>query len=104
MSEANPAGKTYGEADPELTATVTGLIGEDTVKYTVTRAAGEDAGEYAVTAAGENARLNGVANAEYFCGDAATAFERFSAKEKAFSRFFSVSPIYLSTILDILTW
>ena len=45
--------KEYGAADPELTATVAGLVGEDKIAYTLTRAEGEDAGEYAITASGE---------------------------------------------------
>ena len=36
----------------EYTATVTGLVGEDTIEYTVSRAAGEDVGEYTITPAG----------------------------------------------------
>ena len=44
--------KMYGTADPELTATVTGLVGDDTVAYTVARAAGENAGSYAITPTG----------------------------------------------------
>ncbi|MBR2539540.1 MAG: Ig-like domain-containing protein [Mogibacterium sp.] len=43
-------GKTFGEPDPELTADVTGTIGEDTVSYTVQRAAGESAGTYEIMA------------------------------------------------------
>ena len=31
----------FGEKDPELTATVAGTLGEDTVKYDVVREAGE---------------------------------------------------------------
>lgn len=42
--------KVYGEKDPELTATVTGLIGSDKLNYTLSRTAGEDAGEYTITA------------------------------------------------------
>ncbi|MBQ1438839.1 MAG: InlB B-repeat-containing protein, partial [Solobacterium sp.] len=44
--------KVVGGADPALTATVTGLIGEDTITYTLARAAGETAGTYAITATG----------------------------------------------------
>lgn len=50
--------KTYGQADPALTATVEGLLGSDTVAYELTRESGEDAGEYAITAAGEAAQGN----------------------------------------------
>ena len=52
--------KTYGEADPELTATVEGTLGEDKdkIEYTVTRAEGEDVGKYAITASGEKEQGN----------------------------------------------
>ncbi len=50
--------KTYGEADPELTATVEGLIGEDTITYSVSRAEGSNAGEYAITPSGDAAQGN----------------------------------------------
>ncbi len=45
--------KAYGEADPELTATVEGTIASDTVAYELTRVAGEKPGSYKITAAGE---------------------------------------------------
>ena len=45
--------KVYGDADPELTATVTGLVGTDAITYTLSRAEGEDVGDYAITPAGE---------------------------------------------------
>ena len=50
--------KEYGAADPELTATVAGLIGEDKITYTLSRAEGENAGEYAITASGEATQGN----------------------------------------------
>ena len=50
---ADNNGKTYGEADPELTAKAEGLLGEDTVAYDVRRAEGEDAGEYPIYVIGE---------------------------------------------------
>ena len=60
---ANNAAKIYGQADPTLTATVSGLQGSDTSSvispaYTLTRAAGSDAGPYAITAAGPSAVTN----------------------------------------------
>ena len=55
---ANDVTKTAGGADPAFTATVTGLIGSDTVTYTITRAEGEDAGTYAITPSGEAAQGN----------------------------------------------
>ena len=62
---ANAVTKNEGEADPELTATVVGLYGDDTVEYTLTRQAGETVGEYLIEASGEekqgNYRVNYVA-------------------------------------------
>jgi hypothetical protein len=62
---ANAVTKNEGEADPELTATVVGLFGDDTVEYTLTRQAGETVGEYLIEASGEekqgNYRVNYVA-------------------------------------------
>ena len=55
---AADASKTYGAKDPELTATVEGLVGEDTIKYTLSREAGEDVKTYAITASGEKTQGN----------------------------------------------
>ncbi len=61
---ANTASKESGEPDPELTATVFGLHGDDTIDYTLERAPGEAVGEYVIEAAGEekqgNYRINYV--------------------------------------------
>ena len=53
---ANNASKMYGSDDPELTATVDGLIGSDTISYTVKRAAGDDAGTYEITVHAESTK------------------------------------------------
>ena len=45
---ADELSKTYGEDDPELTYTVTGLKNGDTISGTLTRARGENAGTYAI--------------------------------------------------------
>lgn len=51
--------KVYGETDPELTATVTGLIsGEPDITYTINRATGEDANSYDITPAGDAVQGN----------------------------------------------
>ena len=55
---ANDQTKEYGEADPTLTATVEGLVGEDVITYSVSRAEGEAVGEYAITPTGEAAQGN----------------------------------------------
>ena len=44
--------KVYGDTDPQLTATVNGLIGQDTVDYNLSRVQGEDVGDYTITPAG----------------------------------------------------
>ena len=46
---ANAASKTYGDADPALTATVTGTVGNDTLNYTLGRTAGENVDGYTIT-------------------------------------------------------
>ena len=55
---ANDVTKNAGEEDPELTATVEGLFGEDAIEYTLTRAEGEEAGEYIIEATGEEQQGN----------------------------------------------
>lgn len=71
--QAHSGGKVYREADPEpFTATVTGLLGKDTVEYTVSRpGAGVDegAGRYpgAVVAQGET--IQGNYEVTYIPGD-----------------------------------
>ena len=46
---ADNKSKTYGDADPALTATATDLVGSDTLNYTLSRAEGENVGEYAIS-------------------------------------------------------
>ena len=55
---AGNKGKTYGAADPELTATVSGTLDNDTVRYTLSRAEGENVGTYAITPTGEASQGN----------------------------------------------
>ncbi|MBQ6346429.1 MAG: hypothetical protein IJI71_02590 [Clostridia bacterium] len=53
--------KTYGDADPELTATVDGLKkgdAESVITYTLSRVEGEDVSEYAITATGDTEQGN----------------------------------------------
>ena len=45
--------KTTKDSDPEFTAQVEGLIGEDEIAYTLTRENGTEAGEYEIRAEGE---------------------------------------------------
>ena len=55
---AEAKSKTYGEADPSLTYTSSGLIGEDAITGSLSRAEGENVGTYAITqgtlSAGDN--------------------------------------------------
>ncbi len=58
---ANDVAKEQGTEDPELTATVAGLVGEDTeesILYTLAREPGEEVGEYAIEATGEEQQGN----------------------------------------------
>ena len=55
---ADNKSKTYGEADPELTAKVDGTINGDTVDYTLSRATGENAGNHKITVTGEENQGN----------------------------------------------
>ncbi|MDD6003589.1 MAG: leucine-rich repeat protein, partial [Bacteroidales bacterium] len=53
--------KTFGESDPELTATVSGLVNNespDLITYTLTRTEGGNVGEYAITAKGDEKQGN----------------------------------------------
>ena len=53
--KANDVSKTYGAADPELTATVTGALQGDTINYSLNRAEGQGIGTYIITVtAGDN--------------------------------------------------
>ncbi|MBO5669459.1 MAG: hypothetical protein J6R75_03735, partial [Candidatus Methanomethylophilaceae archaeon] len=50
--------KTYGEIDPALSASVSGLLGSDVVDYSVDRIAGGDVGTYSIIATGEEIQGN----------------------------------------------
>jgi hypothetical protein len=55
--------KTFGESDPEFTATVTGLVNNDSpdlIKYTLIRTEGENVGEYTITPKGDEKQGNYV--------------------------------------------
>ena len=55
---ADNKSKTYGTADPELTAAVTGTLNDDTVAYTLSREKGEVVGTYAITPTGKASQGN----------------------------------------------
>ena len=53
--KADSLTKTEGQDDPELTATVSGVVDGETLNYTLSRASGDTPGEYAITVTlGEN--------------------------------------------------
>ena len=56
--KADDISKTVGEADPALTATVTGVYGSDTLSYTLVRESGEEIGTYAIVPAGDTDQGN----------------------------------------------
>ena len=56
--EANDAWKVYEGQDPELTATVSGLLGDDTIEYSIYREKGEDFGSYTIYVTGEEIQGN----------------------------------------------
>jgi len=58
MVTAGPASKTYGDADPVLSWTADGLIGNDTLNGSLSRLAGENVGSYAIA-------LGTLSNANY---------------------------------------
>lgn len=45
---AQPASKSYGDTDPPITYTTSGLVGSDGISGTLARAAGDNAGVYAI--------------------------------------------------------
>ena len=59
---ADAKSKTYGDADPALTYTVSGLVGSDALSGTLVRTTGEDVGHYAISqgsiTAGDNYLIN----------------------------------------------
>ena len=63
---ANDKTKVFGETDPELTATVAGTLGDDTVKYTLSREDGEAVGKYEITVKGD--KLQGNYSVTYVAG------------------------------------
>ncbi len=58
---AEAKSKTFGESDPTFTATVSGLVNNesaDLIKYTFTRTEGENIGDYTITPSGEATQGN----------------------------------------------
>ena len=63
---ANDSVKEERAEDPELSASVTGLFGEDQIEYSLTRESGETLGEYVIEVTGEE--LQGNYRVEYVSG------------------------------------
>ena len=62
LISADDLSKIYGEADPELTVTITGAVGDDELDYTIAREEGENAGTYVITVTlGENPNYTVIA-------------------------------------------
>lgn len=76
-----PAEKAEGDEDPEFTATVTGLCGEDTedmIAYTLSRDEGEEVGSYMINAEGEETQGNYKVE---FIGNVLTIMEKAEEEE-----------------------
>lgn len=59
--------KTYGDTDPELTVTVTGMVNSestDLISYSISRATGNNVGDYVITPTGETTQGNYTVNYE----------------------------------------
>lgn len=77
----DPAEKEEGTEDPEFTATITGLLGEDTeemIAYTLTRDEGEEVGSYMINAEGEETQGNYVIE---YVGNVLTITEKAAEPE-----------------------
>ena len=61
---AQDATKAYGDKDPELTAEVTGVFGDDKLTYELTRETGENIGTYAIGVGGDEVQGNYVVSYE----------------------------------------
>ena len=82
---ADNLGKTYGSADPTLTATVTGTVGTETLNYTLFRDAGNTVGTYPITVTlGENPNYQVTATNGTFTISRAALTVEAEDKEKTF--------------------
>lgn len=81
---ANSQSKEYGTADPQLTATITGLSGSETVSYSISRMPGEDAGDYEIYVTGDklqgNYEVTFVNGSFYIFTKAATVYAEDASK------------------------
>ena len=87
---ALPQSKTFGSTDPELTYTVSGLIGSDNLTGALTRVEGESVGAYAITLGtlnvGDNYTINFVgANLTITAKEASDATVEFKAYDPTYN-------------------
>jgi hypothetical protein len=91
--------KTYGNADPALTATVTGTVGSDVVSYTLSREVGEDVGTYAIVAeSGDNPNYEVTTVPGTFSIVPATAMVMADNKEKVHG---TPDPVLTATVTGL---
>ena len=80
---ADNKSKTYGDSDPELTATVTGTVESDVIDFTLSREAGETTGTYPISVTlGSNPNYTVTATPGTFTITRATATVTADDKEK----------------------
>ena len=93
---ANNKSKTYGEEDPELTATVTGRVGDDSIDYTLSRTSGETVGTYAINVnEGENPNYEVTVRGGTFTITRAALTVKADDKEKTFG---ALDPTLTATV------
>ena len=95
--------KNYGETDPTLTATVSGLQNNDAasvIAYTISRTAGEAVGEYAITPAG--AAVQGNYNVSYVPSTLTITPANVTVKADAKSKYFGTAdPTLTATVTGL---
>ena len=96
---ADSVGKTYRDADPELTATVTGAVGTDNIAFTLSRAAGENVGTYPITVTlGSNPNYEVTPTNGIFIIDKKTATVTADNNSKIYG---SADPELTATVEDV---
>ena len=100
---AHPKSKIYGQADPELTATITGLQNgddESVIIYSLSRESGENVGTYTITPSGEAIQGNYTVlyNLSSLVITPATATVSAEAKTKVYG---SADPTLTATVTGL---
>jgi len=100
---ADDVSKVYGETDPELTATVTGVVEGDSLAYVLTREPGENAGEYPVAVTlGANPNYNVVAEGGTFTISPKAATVTADSKQKPYDKNPATDPELTATVSGVL--